>query len=134
MVSISGSNINNILSQAVSSAITGTSGKGDNNVSQAVTSEVIYNLFFKDIKTKSEFKKKIRKTLSSINNELKDEDLNGILDSLDLKEQPPFCASYSEEGMSKELHLEDALMRSDLYDILHTFYNRLYDEADKKII
>jgi hypothetical protein len=99
----------------------------------AATSEVIYDLFFKNVKTKKEFKNKIKKTLSKLNSALKEEEVDDILNSLEMKDQPPFCASYTEEGVSEKLHLQDHLARADIYDILHHFYSKLYDEADKQI-
>ena len=131
MVSIGGGpNLNQILNQSVFNAM----GTGNNQgAAQVASSEVVYNLFFKDVKTKAEFKKKIGKTLKKLNSNVDDEDINTILDALDMNEQPPFCASYSEEGVSQELNLNDTLMRADLYDVFLSFYKELYDEAGKKI-
>lgn len=132
-MNISGANLNNMINQAVLGAVAGANAKAiRQSDSQSISAEV-YNLFFKEVKTKKEFKKKIRKTLVGLNQNLRDEDIDQILDSLDSKEQPPFCASYSEEGVSEQLHLDDSLMRADIYDILHHFYSKLYDEADKNI-
>ncbi|MDD5456970.1 MAG: hypothetical protein PHV30_08055 [Candidatus Margulisbacteria bacterium] len=131
MVNIQGPNLNQIINQTVFSAMSNV--KGDKGAVQAANAEVIYNLFFKDVKTKSEFKKKIRGTLKKLNNNLDETDIDGILDSLDMAEQPPFCASYSEEGVSQQLNLKDNLLRADIYDIFLMFYKRLYDEAGKKI-
>ena len=131
MVSIQGPNLNQLINQAVYNAM--SSGSKAAPTTNAATSEVIYNLFFKNVKTKSEFKKKIKKTLSKLNHALPEEDLEDILDSLETKDQPPFCASYTEEGVSEQLHLQDNLARADIYDILHHFYSKLYDEADKHI-
>ena len=134
MVNIQGSNLNNLINQAVYGAMGGNAAKATAQAgTQAVTAEVVYNLFFKDVKTKSEFKKKIRSTLTKLNKSLTEKELDGILDSLEMKEQPPFAASYSEEGVSEQLHLKDNLARADIYDILHHFYSKLYDEADKNI-
>ncbi len=133
MVNIQGPNVSNLINQAVYNAMSGANSKAESVASKAVTAEVVYNLFFKEVKTKKEFRDKIRNTLAGLNKELKTEDLNNILESLELKEQPPFCASYSEEGVSKELNLQDAIIRSDIYDVLHLFYSKLYDEAAKKI-
>ncbi|MEK6557227.1 MAG: hypothetical protein AABZ14_02890 [Candidatus Margulisiibacteriota bacterium] len=132
-MNISSPNINNIINQAVLGAVAGANSKAIRQTDSQTVSSEIYNLFFKDVKTKKEFKKKIRKTLVGLNGTLKDEDIDHILDSLDSKEQPPFCASYSEEGVSEQLHLSDELARADIYDILHHFYSKLYDEADKNI-
>lgn len=129
MVSIQGPNLNQLINQAVYNAMSSKVAPTTN----AATSEVIYNLFFKNVKTKSEFKKKIKKTLSKLNHALPEEDLEDILDSLEMKDQPPFCASYTEEGVSEQLHLQDNFARADIYDILHHFYSKLYDEADKNI-
>ena len=109
------------------------SGAKPTQNASAATSEIIYNLFFKNVKTRAEFKKKISKTLRSLNSALEDEELDDILNSLDMKDQPPFAASYTEEGVSEQLHVNDTLVRADIYDILHHFYSKLYDEADKNI-
>ena len=131
MVSIQGPNLNQLINQAVLNAM--ASGTKPTQNANVATSEVIYNLFFKNVKTKSEFKKKIKKTLSKLNHALPEKDIENILDSLEMKDQPPFCASYTEEGVSEQLHLKDTLARADIYDILHHFYSKLYDEADKNI-
>jgi hypothetical protein len=130
MVNIQGPNYNPLINQMVFNAMSGTKNAAG---PQQVTAEAIYNLFFKDVKTKIEFKNKIRKMLKGINDALTDGEVEEILEALDMPEQPPFCASYSEEGVSQQLNLKDALMRSDIYDVFLMFYNDLYDEAQKKI-
>jgi len=132
MVNIQGQNINSFINSAVYSAVNNNSAAATAG-SEKVTAEVIYNLFFKDVKSKAEFKKKIRKTLKKLNQDVGDEDIETILDSLEMDEQPPFCASYSEEGVSKQLNLKDSLLRADVYDIFLMFYKDIYDEAGKKI-
>jgi ATP-dependent protease HslVU (ClpYQ) ATPase subunit len=131
MVSIQGPNLNQLINQAVYSAMSSGTKAAQN--ANAATSEIIYDLFFKNVKTKTEFKDKIKKTLSKLNSALKEGEVDDILNSLETKDQPPFCASYTEEGVSEQLHLQDNLARADIYDILHHFYSKLYDEADKKI-
>ncbi len=118
--------INNSLFSAIA-------GDKDNVSAQQVTAEQVFNKFFKGVKSKEEFRKKIRKTLSGINKNLSDEEIDGILSSLETEEQPPFCASYSEEGVTQDLDLNDNITRSDLYDIFLMFYQDIYGEAAKKI-
>ncbi|OGI08249.1 MAG: hypothetical protein A2Y40_08240 [Candidatus Margulisbacteria bacterium GWF2_35_9] len=133
MVNIQGQNINNLINSAVYKAVNNAKASANTGGTGEVTAEVIYNLFFKDVKSKAEFKKKIRKTLKKLNQDVDDEDIETILDSLDMDEQPPFCASYSEEGVSRQLNLKDALLRADVYDIFLMFYKDIYNEASKKI-
>ncbi len=132
MVSIPSSNVNNIINNTVYNAISGAKAPA-NTGAEVVTAEMIFNLFFKDVKTKSEFKKKIRGIMKKLNENLSEEDVDNILDSLDMIDQPPFCASYSEEGVSEQLNLKDALLRADVYDVFLMFYKDLYDEAGRKI-
>lgn len=124
------SNYANIINQSLYNAV--TSNLENTGVKQ-VTAEQIFNIFFKGVKSKEEFKKKIKKTLTNINKSLSDEDIDNILSSLEAEEQPPFCASYSEEGVSQGLDLQDNIMRSDLYDVFLMFYQDIYGEAAKKI-
>lgn len=133
MVNIQGQNVNSFINSAVYNAANNANSATNTNTPQVVTAEVIYNLFFKEVKSKAEFKKKIRKTLKKLNQEVDDQDIDTILDSLEMDEQPPFCASYSEEGVSKQLNLKDALLRADVYDIFLMFYKDIYDEASKQI-
>ncbi len=123
-------NYANLINQSLYNAV---ASNKENPSAQQVTAEQIFNKFFKGVKSKDEFKKKIRKTLTSINDNLSDEDIDSILGSLETEEQPPFCASYSEEGVSKEMDLNDNVMRSDLYDVFLMFYQDIYGEAAKKI-
>ncbi|MDD4527850.1 MAG: hypothetical protein PHF25_07450 [Candidatus Margulisbacteria bacterium] len=123
-------NYANMINQSLYNAV---ASPKENAGAQQVTAEQIFNKFFKGVRSKDEFKKKIRKTLSSINDNLSDEDIDSILGSLEAEEQPPFCASYSEEGVSEKLELNDNLMRSDLYDVFLMFYQDIYGEAAKKI-
>jgi len=118
--------INNSLYNAVS-------GAKENPAAQQVTAEQIFNRFFKGVKSKDEFKKKIKKTLTGINQNLSDDDIDDILGSLEAEEQPPFCASYSEEGVSEGMNLQDNLTRADIYDVMLMFYQDIYGEAAKKI-
>lgn len=122
---------NNLINQTVFNAV---SASGNSVAAEQVTAEVIYNTFFKNVKTKSEFKKKVRGILKNLNKNLSEDDIEEVLESLDLAEQPPFCASYSEEGVSEQLNLKDNLLRADIYDVFLMFYNDLYDEANKKIL
>jgi hypothetical protein len=124
------SNYSGIINQSLLKAVAGNDA---NSAAQQVSAEQIFNKFFKGVRTKKEFRKKIRETLKGVNNNLPDEDIDLILDSLEAKEQPPFCASYSEEGVSDELGLEDNIVRSDIYDVFLLFYNDIYGEADKKL-
>jgi len=109
------------------------SGAKENPAAQQVTAEQIFNRFFKGVKSKDEFKKKIKKTLTGINQNLSDDDIDDILGSLEAEEQPPFCASYSEEGVSEGMNLQDNLTRADIYDVMLMFYQDIYGEAAKKI-
>jgi hypothetical protein len=131
MAGIQGTNVPNLINQTVFNALSGNQPASQG--AEAVTASAIYNTFFKKVKTKQEFKKKIGKTMKNLNNALSDEEIEDILDSIDDQEQPPFCASYSEEGVSKQLNLEDALTRAEVYDIFLLFYNDLYGEAKKNI-
>ncbi len=123
-------NYASIINQSLYNAV---ASNKENPGAQQVTAEQIFNKFFKGVKSKDEFKKKIRKTLTNINDNLSDEDIDSILGSLESEEQPPFCASYSEEGVSKGLDLNDNVVRSDLYDVFLMFYQDIYGEAAKKI-
>lgn len=118
----------------VNQTLYGALNAGNNASSAAVTAESVYNMFFKDVKTKKEFRTKIKKTLRGLNSTLEDKDIEGILESLDTPDQPPFCASYSEEGVSDQLSLQDSIIRADIYDILLMLYNDIYKEAKENNI
>ena len=85
------------------------------------------------IGTSKEFQKKIKNTLVKLNPALNEKEIADLLENVPYKEQPPFCASYSEEGVAQELNIKDPLTEADLYEFFLVFYNNLYDKANKKI-
>jgi hypothetical protein len=120
-------NVFNRIQQAA--GLNKANSSSNSQAASEVSSKEISKAFLKDVRNKKEFQKKIRTTLSKLNPKLNEDEVEDILENLPYQEQPPFCASYSEEGVAEELGINAPLNEADLYAIFLLFYNNLYEKA-----